>query len=329
MPIDETFGGFRGHTLPPHVSVGCGGNVGEDGVGGEHVHGNGVCCRAGSWSNTEEARFRVDGAQAAIPSRCEPGDVIADGFNLPPGEAWLHHGEISFATGTGEGRNHVVGLTLGARNFDEQHVLGHPAFFFGQNRRDAKGERFLRQESVSTIGRSKRPDFFRLGEVRNVFGLVAGPGSIVVAVGEGCSHGVEALDPGCAVRNFVEHLVADPHHHVKTQNDVGRICDLHPEAGHRGVQGAHREGNDIEGSTAHCPVTEFAQGGAHGGRVFPVVGGTGIEGVRGANESSRFDPGNIGGLAPREVAPWSHIVVEFRQGALVHHEVDEVLGFAL
>ena len=76
-------------------------------------------------------------------------------------------------------------------------------------------------------------------------------------------------------------------------------------------------------------MAELAQSAPHRDGVFPVVGGTGIEWVGGANESSRFDPGDIRRLASGEVAPGSQVIVDLREGALVHHEVDEFLGFTV
>ena len=93
------------------------GDVGEDGVGAQGGHGVGVGLVAGAGRDAEEAGFRVDGAQLAGGVRLDPGDVVADGPDLPALEAggWDEHGEVGLAAGGGEGGGDIgfLGVAVG------------------------------------------------------------------------------------------------------------------------------------------------------------------------------------------------------------------------
>ena len=124
LPCREALGGFLGHPFPPDITLGRQSGISEDGVTPEHLHGRGIGRLASARGDSEEACLGVDRAKFAIATRAQPGDVIAEGFDLPAGEAWAHHREIGLATGARERGSHRVGLALGARHFHEQHVFG-------------------------------------------------------------------------------------------------------------------------------------------------------------------------------------------------------------
>ena len=84
----ETLGGWRvGHALPPDAAVGRERDVGEDGVARQGRHGVGVGLGAGAGRYAEEAGLGVDGAELAAFVGLDPGDVVADGPDLPAVEA--------------------------------------------------------------------------------------------------------------------------------------------------------------------------------------------------------------------------------------------------
>ena len=66
--------------------------------------------------DAEEAGLGVDGAQPAVGVGLDPGDVVADGPDLPALEAGgrNEHGEVGLAAGAGEGGGDVglLGLPL-------------------------------------------------------------------------------------------------------------------------------------------------------------------------------------------------------------------------
>lgn len=45
--------------------------------------------------------------------KLHPGNVITHTFNFPPGEGGVHHGQVGFPTGTGEGCCQVFLLAFG------------------------------------------------------------------------------------------------------------------------------------------------------------------------------------------------------------------------
>ena len=58
--------------------------------------------------HAEEAGLRVDRVQAAVGADLHPGDVVADGLDLPARDGRLHHREVGLAAGRGEGGGDVV-----------------------------------------------------------------------------------------------------------------------------------------------------------------------------------------------------------------------------
>ena len=102
-------GRLVGHAFPPDVAVGGERDVGEDGVAGERGHGVGIGLGVGAGGDAEEAGFGVDGAEPAVGVGLDPGDVVADGPDLPAFEACGRdqHGEVGLAAGAGEGGGDV------------------------------------------------------------------------------------------------------------------------------------------------------------------------------------------------------------------------------
>ena len=130
----------------------------------------------------------------------DPGDVVADGPDLPALEAGgrNEHGEVGLAAGGGEGGGDVglLGLALCRGRFDaeDEHVLGHPAFVAGDVGGDAQGEALLAEQRVAAVAGAVAPDLAGFGEVDDVFLVVAGPGDVVLAGLERSADGVHAGD---------------------------------------------------------------------------------------------------------------------------------------
>src|SRR5262245_28578845 len=104
LPIGA-FGRRRvGHAFPPDATVRSERYVGEDGVARERGHGVGIGFFGGAGGDAEEARFRIDGAEMSVFVGTNPGDVVADGPNLPAFESLRRneHGEIGFSASAGE-----------------------------------------------------------------------------------------------------------------------------------------------------------------------------------------------------------------------------------
>ena len=113
----------------------------------------------------------------------DPGDVVADGPDLPAVEAGgrNQHGEIRLAAGAGKRRGDVGLLALRILDAEDQHVLGHPAFVARDVRGDAQREAFLAQQRVAAVAGTVGPDLARFREMDDVLFLVAGPRHILLA----------------------------------------------------------------------------------------------------------------------------------------------------
>ncbi len=336
-PVDE-FGGWGvGHALPPDAALGGEGYVGEDGVFGEGGHGVGVGFGAGAGGYAEEAVLGIDGAELAGGVGFDPGDVVADGPDLPAFETGGrdHHGEVGFAAGAGEGGGDVglfggaVGA-LGGFDADDEHVLGHPAFVAGDVGGDAEGEAFFAEERVAAVAAAVGPDLAGFGEVDDVLFVVAGPGDVLLAGCEGCADGVHAGDDALFVFvDFGEDGGADAGHDAHVDDGVGGVGELDADLGHGRADGAHGVGKDVHGAAAHgCRGRGLLELLAHHVGVFPVVGGAGgVFGER-ADEGAIFDAGDVVGGGAGEEAAGPELFVELGEGAGVDELVAEevVLG---
>ena len=89
LPVDEMRRRLLRHAFPPHVAVVGQRDVGEDDVFLQGRHGIEVGLFGGAGGDAEIAVFGVDGAELAIRAGFDPGDVVADGGDLPAIEALL------------------------------------------------------------------------------------------------------------------------------------------------------------------------------------------------------------------------------------------------
>src|SRR5579862_5226513 len=121
-------------------------------------------------SDAEEAVFRIDGAESAVGSNVNPGDVVANGPDAVAlvFESGDHHGEIGLAARRGERGGHVSNFAGGVFETEDQHVLGHPALRAGDVRSDAQGEAFFAEKSVAAVAGADRPDQAFFGKMQNV-----------------------------------------------------------------------------------------------------------------------------------------------------------------
>ena len=198
LPCQSSALGRRlvGHAFPPHAAVRRQRDVGED-----------ACCAPASPWRSGLVFTDVPGATPKKPAsglmarrrpfgvRLDPGDVVADGPDLPALETVgrNQHREIGLAAGAGEGRRDVGLLALRILHAEDQHVLGHPAFIARDVGGDAQREAFLAQQRVAAVARAVGPDLARLREMHDVLLVVARPGHVASPGASGtptlCMHG--------------------------------------------------------------------------------------------------------------------------------------------
>src|SRR6185312_1056696 len=194
LPVETLSRWLIRHAFPPDAALGGQGHVREDGVLSQRNHGVGIRLRRGTRRHSKETRLGIDSVQATVSIWLDPGDVIADGPNLPALKAGgrNEHGEVSLAARAGERSGDIGLFTLRIFNADYQHVLSHPAFVASDVRRDTKRKALLAKQSVAAVAGTVRPNLARLGEVNDVLFFVAGPGHIALARSEWSPDGMHA-----------------------------------------------------------------------------------------------------------------------------------------
>ena len=110
-------------------------------------HGVGVRLIVRAWGDPKVSCFGVDGVEFAVGSRLHPGDVVADGGDLPVGEGggWDEHGEVGFPASAGKSGGHVSLFARGRFDAEDQHVLGHPPLLTAEVASNPQGEAFFSQ----------------------------------------------------------------------------------------------------------------------------------------------------------------------------------------
>ncbi|KAG0776524.1 hypothetical protein G6F22_012509 [Rhizopus arrhizus] len=280
LPVDQVRGRRVGHAFPPDVAVIGQRHVGEDDIGLQGRHGVEVGLLAGARGHAEIAGFRVDGVQAAVGARLDPGDVVANRGDLPAVHALRRdqHGEVGLAASGRKRGGHVVFAALGRGHAQDQHVFGQPALVAPHGGGDAQRKALLAQQRIAAIARAVAPDLAALGEMHDVLGRVARPGHVGFAGGQGLAHGMHARHEVAVGAQHVIDLLAHARHDAHVHGHVGAVGQFHADVGDVRTQGAHRERHDVQRAAAHGAVEQAVERVAHLGRVGPVVGRAGVFG---------------------------------------------------
>ena len=141
--------------------------------GGQRVRVGFAACPG---RDAEKSGLRVDRIKPTVGAEFHPGNVVADGLDLPTRQGRDQHGQIGLAAGAGEGAGDILRVAFGRGQLEDQHMLGQPAFVARHHRGDAQREAFLAQQRIAAIARSERPDFPRFREMDDIDVIrVAGP----------------------------------------------------------------------------------------------------------------------------------------------------------
>ena len=333
LPVDQVIGQLAGvlfHAFPPHVAVIRQGHVGEDHVLVQAAHAVGVGVHVGAGGHAKVTRFGVDGVHLAVGMGLDPGDVVADGRDLPACETSLgrhQHGEVGLAAGAGEGGCHVVLLAFGVGDAQDQHVLGQPALVAAHGGGDAQGQALFTQQRIAAVARAIRPDFARFGVVHDVLHLgVARPaGGVFLASGQGRAHGVHAGHELAIHAQHVVHGLAHAGHQALVHGHVGAVGQLHANVGDVAAQRAHAEGHHVHGAALHAAVEQRLQRGAHFSGIHPVVGGAGVFLLGRADVGAVFHAGHVRWVRPGQEAAGALGRVELLEGASLHQLVAQAV----
>src|SRR5690606_24172868 len=97
----------------------------------------------------------IDGVQASVVAVLQPGDVVADGFDLPALGGQFRrgnqHGEVRLSAGTGKGGADPGLSPLRVGDAENQHMLGEPALVAGLNARQPQRVALLAEQRVSAV----------------------------------------------------------------------------------------------------------------------------------------------------------------------------------
>mmetsp|Transcript_878 Transcript_878/g.2015 ORF Transcript_878/g.2015 Transcript_878/m.2015 type:complete len:634 (+) Transcript_878:965-2866(+) len=325
LPVDQV--GRKGlvrrvglHAFPPHVAVVGQRHVREDHVAVQAGHAVRVGLVVGARRDTEIAGLGVDGSQRAVGLRLDPGDVVADGRDLPALEARRRHQhrEIGLATGAGEGGRDVVLLAGRALDAQDQHVLGQPALVAAHGGRDAQREALLAQQRIAAVARAIAPDLARLGVMDDVFGRVAGPAHVGLTRLQRRAHGVHAGHEVAVGAQQLDDGTAHARHRAHVDGHIRAVAELHADVGDRRAQRAHAERHHIQRAAAHAALEQRLVTGlqqlAHFRRGRPVVRGAGVFLALRADEGAVLDPGDVARVRVGEVAAGAQRRVEFLEG---------------
>ena len=245
-------------------------------------------------------------------------------LELPALELREHHGEVRLAAGRRERSRDVVLLLLGARERENEHVLGHPALVLRELGRDAEREALLAEERVPAVARTERPDLAVFGELRDelvVDLLRARPRDVLLALLERSADGVDAGDEVTVLAEVLENSVAGARHDVHVDDDVRRVGDLDAVLGDRVADRAHGVGDHVHRAALHAALVALEHELLHDLGVHPVVRGTRVDLLLGADERAALDARDVALVRTGEVAPGALRLVELDELALLDHHL--------
>jgi len=222
--------------FPPDLAVRSDRGVGENRVAAvDGAHGIGVGVHRGARSHTEEAVLGIDGVELAVRTEFHPGDIIADGLDLPARDGGLHHGQVGLAAGARESCSDVFDHAGGAGQLQNQHVLSQPALFPGLYRGDAQREAFFAQQGIAAVSGAEGDNLAGFREMGDVL-LVhrgAGPGQVRLPVGQGRADRMHTFDEFGALVDLVEDFQSDPGHDAHVDYNIRAVSNLDAVFGDR------------------------------------------------------------------------------------------------
>ena len=247
-PVGQAGRRFLAHALPPDIAIGSQRHIGEDDVFFHGRHGVEVGGFRGARRDAKIPGLRIDGVEVAILTGLDPGDVVADGGDLPAIQRLRRdqHGEVGLAAGGREGSRHVVLLPFRRFDAEDQHVLRQPAFVARHVGGDAQRETFLAEQGIAAVAGAVGPDFPRLGKMHDVFGVfVAGPRHVLLPGAKRHADRMQAGNEGAVRAEHIQHRTAHAGHDAHVHRHIGRIADLHADVGDVRAERAHAEGHHV------------------------------------------------------------------------------------
>ena len=136
---------------------------------------------------------------------------------------------------------------------------------------------------------------------------------------------MEAGDEVPLLAEDLHRAPSHPGHDSHRGSDVGRISELHADVCDVRAKRAHRERNDVEGAPAHRALEEVLEHLAHLLGIAPVVRGTGLLSLLGADEGAVLDARDVARVGASEIRVRALGVGELLEGP----PVDQLLTQAV
>ena len=183
--------------------------------------------------DAEEAGLGVDRVEAAVVAELHPGDVVADGLDLPARQVGISIARLVLPHADGKAPVDVLDLALGRGQLEDQHVLGHPALVAGHRRGDPQRQALLAEQGVAAVAGAVGPDLAGLGVSgrctcrRRCVGQATSSSPSASGSPTECTQGTNSPSAPSTSRAPCAHPGHDPHR----DDHVGRVGELRRRSG--------------------------------------------------------------------------------------------------
>ena len=178
-------------------------------------------------------------------------------------------------------------------------MLRHPALLPAEVGSDAQRKALFAQQHVSAVAGVDRDDGVVLGEVANVAVFLI---NLALAV--------QAAHPVVAVTQSFEHILAHAGHDRHVQHDVDGVGQLNAVFGKGRADRTHGIGDDVHRAALVAAAGDVVQHLVRFRRGLPVVGGTGVLFLFGADEGAALHTGNVVDGGAVQIAAGQLLLVE-------------------
>lgn len=321
LPVDGVLRRILVETFPPNgVVFEIVHDVGENGALSRRGKRVGIGLRVGAGRDSEETVFRVDGIKSAVLAYSYPRDVVADRMNLVALVSEFlgrnEHGKVGFAARGGECRRDIFGFAVGFFQTENEHVFRKPALVSALIGSDTESKALFAEKHVSAVTGVD-------GHNGVVFGELADVSLFFVDV-RFC---VEAAHEIVTVAQRFENFAADAGHDCHIENDVNAVGQFDTDFGERRTDCAHGERNDVHSPALHCALVDTFEKFVRLVLLHPIVGGTCVFFLLGADESATLDARDVVDGGAMEIATGQQLLIELNHFTGSHRLFSE--GFEL
>ena len=132
---------------------------------------------------------------------------------------------------------------------------------------------------------------------------------------------MDAGDEVAVLAEVLHHGVAGAGHDVHVDDDVGRVGDLDAVLGDRVADRAHRERDHVHRAALHAALVALEHELLHDLGVHPVVRGTRVDLLLGADERAALDARHVALVRAGEIALGALLLVQLDELAVLDHHL--------